>query len=254
MTPSFRLAKAPRNARRCLALCVVAVLGPAARVRGLGAQGAAPSPPQIVAIGLGEARVAPDRATIFAGVQSRAATAAAAASDNAKRLKAVIDTLRALGLGDDQLSTTGYSVSPEMQYPPAGQGSPRVSGYTVANTVRVEVRRIEDIGRTIDAALAKGSNAISGLQFFSSKADSGRRAALALAVVNARSDAEAMARAAGGSLGSLIELTSESSPTPRFSEMAMARVAVAAATPTQIDPGVQTISATVNVKWIFVPR
>ena len=74
-------------------------------------------PPQVVASGVGEARVTPDRATIMVGVQSRAATAAAAAADNARRQKAILDTLRALGLGGDQLSTANYNVAPEMVYP-----------------------------------------------------------------------------------------------------------------------------------------
>ncbi|HEX3867461.1 MAG TPA: SIMPL domain-containing protein [Gemmatimonadaceae bacterium] len=205
----------------------------------------------MVATGVGEARVVPDRATIFIGVQSRASTAAAAAADNARRERAVEDTLRALGLGDGQLSTSNYSVSPEMQYAPGGQA--RVTGYTVSNTVRVDVRRIDDIGKLIDGALAKGSNNISGLQFHSSKADSVRRVALAEAVAAARGDAEAMARAAGGSLGGLVELSTESTPTPRL-EMAMARSAGASVAPTQIDPGVQTISVTVATRWSFTPR
>ena len=60
----------------------------------------------------------------------------------------------------------------------------------------------------VEAALAKGANQISGLEFYASKADDVRRAALANATAAARGDAEAMAHAAGGSLGPLLELTS----------------------------------------------
>src|SRR6185295_18289169 len=62
------------------------------------------APPRIVTSGEGEIRVVPDRATIFVGVQSRATTAAAAAADNAKKQSAVLEALRGLGLGSDQLS------------------------------------------------------------------------------------------------------------------------------------------------------
>src|SRR5207245_866790 len=61
--------------------------------------------PQVIATGAGEARVAPDRATIYIGVQSRAPTASAAGADNARRQRAVIDTLRALGLAGDRVPT-----------------------------------------------------------------------------------------------------------------------------------------------------
>lgn len=207
--------------------------------------------PQIVTSGTGEVRVSPDRATIFVGVQTRGTTAAAASSDNARRQRAILDTLRALGLGSDQLSTMNYNVAPEIQYNPNNQ-PPRVTGYTVTNTVRADVRRLDDVPRIIDAALTKGANEISGLQFYSTMADSARRAAIALAVANARADAETLAKAAGGTLGPLLELSTGSSIRP-IQEMVGA-VAMAARAPTPIEPGQQSISATVTARWGFVAR
>lgn len=211
----------------------------------------ASAPPQVVTTGYGEARVVPDRATILVGVQSRAATAAVAGSDNARRQKAILDTLRALGIPERQLSTTNYSVSPEMQYNP--NSAPKVTGYVVSNNVRVELTRLDDVGKVIDAALAKGANQISSLQLTSSKADSVRRAAMAIAVRNARADAEALASAAGGSLGPLLELSTNSPPIRMFSQvMETAAPAMARATP--IQAGEEAVSATVNARWVFLPR
>ncbi|HEY9227810.1 MAG TPA: SIMPL domain-containing protein [Gemmatimonadaceae bacterium] len=209
----------------------------------------APSP-QIVVTGTGQASVAPDRATIYIGVQTRAATAAAAGAENARRQRAILDTLRKVGVGSDQLSTTNYNVSPEMQYSPTGQTPPKVTGYVVSNSVRVELRQIEDIARVIDAALAKGANEISSLQLYSSKADSVRRAALSGAVADARADAEALALAAGGRLGQLLELSSVE-PTIRPITVMMAPKA-AAAERTPIEAGQQTVSATVTARWAFL--
>ena len=209
------------------------------------------TPSQVVTTGYGEARIVPDRATIVVGVQSRAATASAASAENARRQSAILDTLRAVGLNNEQLSTINYSVSPEMQYNQNG-GAPRVTGYTVSNSVRVALRRIEDVGRVIDAALAKGANDISSLQFESSKSDSVRRSAMAVAVANARGDAEALARAAGGSLGPLLELSTNSPPVQPMMR--------ALATPapggmrTPIQPGEETINVIVSARWVFVPR
>jgi len=208
--------------------------------------------PQIATTGRGEARVTPDRATIFIGVQSRAATAAVAAAENARKQRAVLDTLKSLGFAANQLSTANYNVSPEMTYPSAPGQSPRVTGYTVTNTVRVDARRIEDVSKAIDGALAKGANEISSLQFYSSVADSARKAALADAVANARADAEVLARAAGGSLGPLLELSTGSLPVQPLDAPA-ARV-MAAARPTPIEPGEQTVDATVSARWAFVSK
>lgn len=207
--------------------------------------------PQIVVTGNGQANVSPDRATIYLGVQTRAATAAAAGSANATRLRAILDTLRVVGLTSEQLSTVNYNVSPEMQYSPTGATPPKVIGYVVTNQVRAELRRIEDVARAIDAALAKGSNEVSSLQFYSSKADSARRAALASAVADARADAEVLARAAGGSLGMLLEVSSSETPIRPVPVMRMEMMAAQKATP--IEAGQQTISATVTARWAFIP-
>lgn len=53
----------------------------------------APEPvPQIATSATGEARVQPDRATIVFAVETRAATAARAGADNARRQRAVLDS------------------------------------------------------------------------------------------------------------------------------------------------------------------
>ena len=105
-------------------------------------QSASNSPPQVVTTGTAEVQLSPDRATVTLGVQSRATTVAQATADNSRRQRAIIDTLRALGLGSDQITTVNFNVSPEMQYPP--NQSPKVTGYVVTNMVRASLRRIED--------------------------------------------------------------------------------------------------------------
>jgi uncharacterized protein YggE len=207
----------------------------------------------VVTSGTAEAKVTPDRAAVMVNVQTRAATAAAAASENARRTTAVLDALGKLGLPKSQLSTEGYSVNPEMVY---GSGqAPRVTGYVVTNTVRAETHRPEQVGAMIDASLGAGANVINGLSFYASSIDAPRREAIAAAVSNARADAEAMARAAGGSLGNLIELSTQGPtipPRPMYDMSMMARKAEAAV-PTPVNPGEQTISVYVNARWQFVP-
>lgn len=215
------------------------------------AQAPAVQPPRITTSGEAQVRVTPDRATVLVGVQTRGATAAAAGTMNARIQKAILDTLKAMGLGSDQLATQNYSVNPEMQYPPTG-GPGKVVGYTVSNVVRVELRRVEQVGPVIDASLAKGANQINSVQFTSSTAAAARRTAMGDAVRDARADAEALARAAGGSLGPVIEIQSSAPPIrPMFAEVAMRSAAKAMDTP--IEPGEQVISATVSVVWQFVP-
>ena len=193
----------------------------------------------------------PDRANIQIAVQTRAATAAAAASENATRQKAVIDALRALGLRADQISTTGYNVSPEQRYEPNRE--PVVVGYNVTNTVSVEVTDLTMVGRIIDTAISKGANMISSLNFYASNTDAARRQAMALAIQRARLDAEAAATAAGGSIGGLLEINVGAYfPPPRPVEYSVQMKSAAADTP--INPGDQTVTVNVSTRWSFNSR
>ena len=209
--------------------------------------------PILATSGQGEAKLTPDRAAVNINVQTRATSAAAAAADNATRTRAVLDALGKLGLPKDQLATEGYTVYPEMQYDKNG-GSPRVSGYVVTNTVRAETKRTEQAGAMVDAALGAGANMVNGLSFYASSIDEARRQAIAAAVASARADADAMARAAGGTLGSLIELSTGGPtlpPRPMY-EMAKAQIQTRAAE-TPVNPGQQTVTVFVQAKWRFNP-
>jgi uncharacterized protein YggE len=223
----------------------------------VGAQGQTPASsvvPMLSTSGQGEAKVTPDRASVMLNVQTRATTAAAAASENATRTRAVIDAVAKLGLSRDQLSTEGYTVYPEMQYDKNG-AAPRVSGYVVTNTVRAETKRPEQAGAIVDAALAAGANMVNSLTFYASSIDEARRQAVAAAVGSARADAEAMARAAGGTLGALVELSTGGPtvpPRPMF-EMAVRAKSAMQAEPTPVNPGQQTVTVYVTARWRFVP-
>ncbi|MGH7625301.1 MAG: SIMPL domain-containing protein [Gemmatimonadaceae bacterium] len=203
----------------------------------------------IVASAQGETKVTPDRATIDIGVQTRATTATAASAENARKQRAVIDAIRALGVADAQISTANYNVSPEQVYEPNKE--PRITGYTVSNSVRVDVHKIDQLGAIIDAALAKGANNINSLNFYSSNESDARRTALAAAIASARGDAQAMAQAAGGTLGDLIEASSSPTYTPQppipFRAMAMGK-----AESTPISPGEQTLTVMVTTRWHFI--
>lgn len=204
-------------------------------------------PPTVSTSGTAEATVSPDRATIHVAVQTQASTAAAAAADNAKITRAVLDTLRALGLSKDQTGTLGYSVMPQYSY---DKGKAHLNGYEAQNTVKVEVKVITEVGRLVDAALGAGANNISSLQFTATNQDSARRDALRRATAQAKGDAEAIASALGTTLGPALELTTEA-PERRVYPMPAFRLQAAAAAPepTPIDAGPITINVTVHGRW-----
>jgi len=207
--------------------------------------------PQIAVTGRGEVKVSPDRATIQISVQTRASTAAAAAAENANKQQAVLAALRALGLGNDQLSTINYNVYPEQRYEQGKE--PVVVAYNVTNTILAEVRKLSQVGPVIDAALSHGANMIASLQFYASNTEAARRTAIATAIEKARADAEAAARAARGTLGTLLEINIGAySPPPPRPMMLLKRADVAQAE-TPINAGEETLAVEVSTRWRFIP-
>jgi uncharacterized protein len=202
--------------------------------------------PQIVVGAHSEVKVVPDRATIQIGVQTRAATAAAAGAENATKTQAVLSALRTLGLTNDQLSTTSYNVYPEQRF--EQNREPVIIGYNVTNTIVADVRKLNQVGAVIDAALGHGANVINALQFYASNTDAARRTAIASAIEKARADAESAARAAGGSLGGLLEINVGAYVPRPPQPLMMAKVAQA---DTPINPGDETLSVDVSTRWRF---
>lgn len=201
--------------------------------------------PEISVEAHGEVSVAPDEATVTVSVETRAATATEATEENATRVRAVLDTLEHLGLAGDDVVTSGYTVAPEWKRD--REQNRELSGYVARNTVQVRLDEMDRIGRVIDASLGAGANRIESVRFGVSDVEEARREALAAAVRQARSLGLAMAEAAGGRLGPLIELQMQGAMPLRAFETAM--VAQEATTP--IMPGEVTVTATVRARWLF---
>lgn len=206
--------------------------------------------PQISVSAQHEVKVSPDRATIQISVQTKAETAAAAASQNATELQAVLAALRALGLTNDQLSTMNYNVFPDYRHREGKE--PEITGYNVTNTILADVRQLNQVGAVIDAALSRGANMMTSLQFYASNTEVARRTAIAGAIAKARSDAETAAKAAGGSLGQLLEITIGAyMPQPPQPMVRAQATSLQADTP--IQPGQETLSVMVSTRWRFNP-
>lgn len=211
-----------------------------------------PERPSISVSAQGSTRITPDRATIQIGVLSRGASASAASAENARVAQRIIAAIKAVGIGADQISTVNYSVNPEYRH--IENRSPEITGYTVHNTVVVDVRQIDQVGRVIDASLGAGANMINSLDFYASNTENARRAALAAAMEKARLDAEVIARAAGGTLGGLAEASVGAYMIPmRRENVQMMRGDVAMAPPpTPVEPGTELLSVQVMTRWYFV--
>lgn len=201
----------------------------------------------ISVMGTGSVIATPDAAEISAGVVSTGVTAAEALAENTKRMSAVFEGLKALGVADRELRTSGFSVSPIYRRQSRDSGEPpAVAGYRVSNIVHVRLRDAGDVGRVLDRVVGLGANNVNSVRFVVSDRDDKLQAALADAVKNARERAGLMAAAAGATLGPVIEIREDVGPGPR-PVFAMAARAEAADVP--VSAGEETLQ--VSVQAIF---
>jgi uncharacterized protein YggE len=200
----------------------------------------------------GEATAQPDRAYVDLGLETTAPTAKAAADQNAVVMERVITALVRAGVARTDIETRDYNVYPDYQPSPDGRGEPRVRGYRVSNVVSARTDRVATVGAILDAALAAGANRVQGVRFTLRDPQAQRAIALRQAMERGRAEAQLIAEAMGVRLGILLDASTSTDPRPRpMMEMAMRQSAdMAAATP--IQPGEQSVGATVNLTYAIV--
>lgn len=194
----------------------------------------------ITVTAVGSAKAVPDRAEFVFGVTTRGSTADEASSENAVRMRTLIDALKGAGVRTEDIRTQSVSVSP--RHAPDGK---QLSGYTAENSVSVKVASAR-AGAIVDLAVENGATNTSGPSFDVSDRDALYRDALADAVREARTKAEAIGAAAGVSVGDVTRVVEggEAGP-PVFLEAA----ARDRATTTPVEPGREEVQATLTVTF-----
>lgn len=189
-------------------------------------------------------------ARIMFAVQSSAATAREAGQANAVTMDRLIGELKKLPHVSG-VRTVSYHVSP--RYAPRDRaGDPQPIGYTVHNTVQAVVDSVRLVGATIDVGLAAGANQVAGLSFELRDPEAAYRDALAQAVAEARSQATALAAAAGGRLGPIRSINTGGNARPSVMLRGARPMMQALDVPTPIEPGESRVSATVTVEFLLL--
>jgi hypothetical protein len=222
----------------CLALCVLCAPARA---------DTASEQHTLTVSGSGEVRAAPDEAMLSAGVVTNARTAAAALSENTRRMNAVFATLKNAGVAEKDMQTANFSVQPQYATDKNGNTLQNVTGYQVSNTVNVAVD-IAKTGATLDALVSSGANSIGDIAFAFKDSKSLMAQARADAVADAISRAQTLARAAGVTLGPIASISEGGGyepPRPMYRMMA----GMAAPSSVPVAAGEQTLTANVNITW-----
>lgn len=204
--------------------------------------------------GEGKVSVAPDIAAISVGVVREAKTARAALTANNNAMAKVLDAMKAQGIADKDLQTSGFNISPRYYYPPREknhqQKPPKIVGYTVSNNLSVRIRDLQKVGEVLDQVVTLGVNSGGNIQFMNDNPKEALKQARKAAMADAIDKAKTLAEGAGVDLGSILEI-SENSRSPRPVPMARGNFAAKAmaAESVPVASGENTYHVTVNVNW-----
>jgi uncharacterized protein YggE len=200
---------------------------------------------QITVVGTGEAKAAPDRATVELGVRSDAKTAREALADNSGKMAALIGQVKQLGVAAKDIQTRNFNISPTYT-----QDGHTVTGYQVTNTVSVVIRNLNSAGDLLDKVVSAGANTIYGMSFDIDNPKALQEQARNAAVADARARAEAMVKAAGGTVGQIITISENiGSVQPPVIMRGVAESAATAGGAAPIETGEQTIQAQVQISY-----
>ncbi|HEV2108825.1 MAG TPA: SIMPL domain-containing protein [Thermomicrobiales bacterium] len=217
-----------------------AALHPAAGQEAGGTPAPEREPETVSVLGEGRIAVAPDTAAFVAGVEVVRSTLSEAQAVATEQMAAVIDTLVAAGVAEEDIQTVMYHVEviqdqgptppepvaaqpepaapqaePAAPAPPATPEPVQIRGFRVVNQVRVQVHDVDRLGELLDAAVSAGANAIGGVEFSVANPAEAMSRARTEAVRDARRAAEDLAAAAGLSLGGVLAMTEEDGAPPR---------------------------------------
>ncbi len=157
---------------------------------------------EIVVHGTGAVLVPPDRAQLWFEITTDDERAEQAASRNAAVVERVTAALQAAGFPEDEVTAPRFNIRPRY-----ARDNRRVTGYTASTTLQLVLDSLPAIGRALDAALAGGVTGVPFIRYDATQRDAARLRALEQALEQARADAETLARAAGGRLGRLLEIS-----------------------------------------------
>ena len=204
-------------------------------------------PRTINVTGNSEVILAPDIAYVSIGVHTEAKAAKDAVATNNTQTQAVIDAIQGQGVDPKDIQTTNFSVYQQEKFSPTGESLGTY--FMTDNTVYVTVRDITKIGEILDASVSAGANSIYGITFDVQDKESAMASGRDQAMVDAQTQAEQLATAAGVKLGDVQSISYYSSyPSPIYYDSKMAGVGGGGQS-VPISPGQMALTVSVSVAY-----
>ncbi|MCC4632381.1 MULTISPECIES: SIMPL domain-containing protein [Xanthomonas] len=196
-----------------------------------------------------EAKRVPDIATLSAGVVTQAADSNAAMRQNAEQMSKVMTAVKAAGIADKDVQTSGINLSPQYTY--KENEAPKIIGYQASNTVSLKVRDISKLGKVLDTLVAQGANDINGPSFSVDQPEPAYDEARVAALKKAQARADTYAKSLGLKVRRIVSISEGrgGGGVVRPMMMAASLRSAKAEMDTQVAPGESTLSITLDVTF-----
>jgi uncharacterized protein YggE len=193
--------------------------------------------------------VAPDVAYVNVGVIAEHKNLETAQAQANKQMKGVMESLTKLGIDEKDIKTTNFYVNPKYDWS-RDTGVSNIVGYTVNNTVEITVNDLDKLGTIIDSVTANGSNQVSNIRFGLKDDSEIYNKALEVAVKNAKSKAEAIAKGLDAKDVIPVKVTESGYSSPVMYDKGMV-VRDMVAESTAISTGELQVTASVSIEFSF---
>lgn len=199
--------------------------------------------------GRGTVEIDPEYASLGASVSHTANTAAAAQAAVDKAMASLFEGLEDLPIDADTLEAGQLRIQPRYRWNPRTEAQ-EFQGYEATRELDFRLLVLEALGETLQSLAERGATRVDTPVYGSSQVDAARGQALALAYAKAKSAADALAAAAGLTLGAPDTISTGSRPAPALRAMNRAApAALSAEMAPRYEPGLLSVSATVSVTF-----
>lgn len=191
----------------------------------------------ITVTGTGEVFAIPDTGQFSFSVIEEGKTVKDAQEKATKKMNAILDAVKEMGIEDKDVKTTGYNSYPKYEYQTAGvcsqgycpPGKSVLTGYEVSQTISIKIRNTEKAGEALTKVGTLGASNISGLNFVTDDLDKVQMEARDEAIADAKAKAEELAESLGVKLVKIVSFyENNGNPTPMYYAMGAADGAMSA--------------------------
>lgn len=206
-----------------------------------------------VVTGEGKVFVTPDTAIVTVGIQETGTSLIRIQESVNKKSQALVDALKSMGINKEDIKTVSYNLYPQYDYTTSTTN--RITGYQISTNYQVKVKDFDKVNEVLTTATGVGANAIGSVSFEVNDETEKEKLneARELAVKEAKAKADGLSKAAGISLGKIVNISESQNAGDQIRplygmggapDVATKEIAVA-----DIEPGQTEIQVTVSLSF-----